>query len=95
MSQMIRYVGCAADRTDQHMHPQLDEEGLKEKRKQKLMKASSDARKLQRENKMAERRLKEEAEAREQDERDRDLEAWSQKMRREHEVQFHFGASYY
>lgn len=84
-----------ADRTVRRMQPQLDEEGLKEKRKQKLMKASSDARKLQREQKMAQRRLKEEAEAREQDERDRDLDAWSQKMRREHEVRFHFGPSVY
>lgn len=90
---MIRYVFIGTDRTDRQIHPQLDEEGLKEKRKQRLMKASSDARKLQREQKMAERRLKEEAEAREQDERDRDLDAWSQKMRREHEVRFHFGPS--
>ena len=92
---MIRYVLITPDRTGRLINPQLDEEGLKEKRKQRLMKASSDARKLQREQKMAERRLKEEAEAREQDERDRDLDAWSQKMRREHEVRFHFGPSDY
>jgi hypothetical protein len=65
---------------------QLSENSLKEKRKQKLMKANSDARKIQKAQRMEEKRLKEEEAVREQDERDRDLGAWSNKMRTQHEV---------
>lgn len=65
---------------------QLSENSLKEKRKQKLMKANSDARKLQKAQRMEEKRLKEEQALREQDERDRDLAGWSNKMRAQHET---------
>jgi len=50
------------------------------------MKANSDARKIQKAQRMEEKRLKEEEAVREQDERDRDLGAWSNKMRAQHEV---------
>lgn len=65
---------------------QLSENSLREKRKQKLMKANSDARKLQKAQRMEEKRLKEEEALREQEERDRDLVAWSNKIRAQHEV---------
>ena len=65
---------------------QLSENTLKEKRKQKLMKANSDARKIQKAHRMEEKRLKEEEAVREQGERDRDLGAWSNKMRAQYEV---------
>jgi actin-related protein 5 len=64
----------------------LSENSLKEKRKQKLMKANSDARKIQKVQRLEDKRVKEEEAAREQDERDRDLAAWSNKMRSQHDV---------
>ncbi len=65
---------------------QLSENSLKEKRKQRLMKANSDARKVQKAQRMEEKRLKEEQALREQGERDLDLAGWSNKMRIQHEV---------
>lgn len=59
---------------------------MREKRKQKLMKANSDARKIQKAQRMEEKRLKEEEALREQGERDKDLVAWSNKMKGRHEV---------
>ena len=50
------------------------------------MKANSDARKLQRVQRMEDKRVKEEEAAREREERDRDLVAWSNKMRSQHDV---------
>ncbi|KAG8869755.1 Nuclear actin-protein involved in chromatin remodeling [Serendipita sp. 405] len=64
---------------------QLSENSLREKRKQKLMKANSDARKVQKAQRMEEKRLKEEEALREQGERDRDLMGWSNKIRSQHE----------
>lgn len=55
------------------------------------MKANSDARKIQKAQRMEEKRLKEEEALREQGERDRDLGAWSNKMRTQHEVRILFG----
>lgn len=53
------------------------------------MKANADARKIQKQQRIEEKRLKEEEAIREQDERDRDLQGWSNKMRQQHEVSFH------
>ncbi|KAI0048851.1 actin-like ATPase domain-containing protein [Auriscalpium vulgare] len=64
---------------------ELDEEGLKEKRKQKLMKAGFDARARARREKEKEREEREADEKKEGDERERDLTAWAQKLRREQE----------
>ncbi|THH32608.1 hypothetical protein EUX98_g1578 [Antrodiella citrinella] len=64
----------------------LDEEQLKEKKKQKLMKAGYDARERARKEKDREREEREAGEKREEDERDNDLEGWAIKMRREHEA---------
>ena len=50
------------------------------------MKANSDARKVQKAQRMEEKRLKEEQALREQGERDLDLAGWSNKMRIQHEV---------
>jgi actin-related protein 5 len=50
------------------------------------MKANSDARKIQKVQRLEDKRVKEEEAAREQDERDRDLAAWSNKMRSQHDV---------
>lgn len=65
---------------------QLDEEGLKEKRKQKLLKAGYEARERARKEKEREREAKEAEERREEEERERDLEGWANKLRQEHEV---------
>ena len=65
---------------------QLDEEGLKEKRKQRLLKAGWEARARARKEKMREREEKEAEERREAEERERDLDGWADKLRREHEV---------
>jgi hypothetical protein len=50
------------------------------------MKANSDARKIQKVQRLEDKRVREEEAAREQDERDRDLVAWSNKMRSQHDV---------
>lgn len=65
---------------------QLDEEGIKEKRKQKLLKAGYDARERARKEKEREREAKEAEGKREEEERERDLEGWANKLRQEHEV---------
>ncbi|KAI0693655.1 hypothetical protein BC835DRAFT_1275708 [Cytidiella melzeri] len=64
----------------------LDEDQLKEKRKQKLMKAGWDARERIRKDKEREREERAAEEQREQDERNQDLRGWSTKLRREHET---------
>lgn len=64
---------------------ELDEEGLKEKRKQKLMKAGLDARARARREKEREREEKEKEEKKEEQEREADLGGWVQKTRQEHE----------
>ncbi len=59
---------------------------MKEKRKQKLMKAGFDARARARREKELEKEEKLAEEQRETDEREGDPEAWVQKMRLEHSV---------
>lgn len=65
---------------------QLDEEQLKEKKKQKLMKAGFDARERARKEKERERGEREAEEKREEDEREQNLEGWAGRLRREHAV---------
>ncbi|THG96060.1 hypothetical protein EW026_g5706 [Hermanssonia centrifuga] len=64
---------------------ELDEEGLKEKKKQKLMKAGYEARERARKEKEREREEREAEERREVEERDRDLVGWANKLKQEHE----------
>ncbi|PSS06632.1 hypothetical protein PHLCEN_2v3588 [Hermanssonia centrifuga] len=64
---------------------ELDEEGLKEKKKQKLMKAGYEARERARKEKEREREEREAEERREVEERERDLEGWASKLKQEHE----------
>ncbi len=65
---------------------QLDEEGLKEKKKQKLMKAGYDARERAKREKEREREERVAEEKREEEERDRDLSGWASKLRKEQEA---------
>ncbi len=65
---------------------QLDEEQLKEKKKQKLMKAGFEARVRARKEKEKEREEREEQERKEEEERDMDFGGWSRKLRQEQEV---------
>ena len=64
---------------------QLDEEGLKEKKKQKLLKAGFEARERVKREKEREREERAAEEKREEEERDRDLTGWAAKLRREQE----------
>ncbi|KAF5382806.1 hypothetical protein D9757_007261 [Collybiopsis confluens] len=64
----------------------LDEEGIKEKKKQKLLKAGVEARARARKEKEREREEKEREEKKEEDERETDLVGWSQKLRGEQET---------
>ncbi|KAF5377282.1 hypothetical protein D9615_006449 [Tricholomella constricta] len=64
----------------------LDEEGLKDKRKQKLMKAGFEARARAKREKERERAEKEKEEKKEEEEREMDLGGWSRKMRQEQEA---------
>ena len=63
----------------------LDEEGIKEKRKQRLMKAGYDARLRAKAEKAEEKRLEEEALQRDEDERINNPRVWSSKMRKEYD----------
>lgn len=63
----------------------LDEEGIKEKRKQRLMKAGYDARLRAKAEKAEEKRLEEEALKRDEDERVNNPRGWSAKMRKEYD----------
>ncbi|KAJ3510443.1 hypothetical protein NLJ89_g4666 [Agrocybe chaxingu] len=65
---------------------ELDEEGLKEKKKQKLLKAGFEARARARREKEREREEKEREEKREEEEREADLGGWSRKLRSEQEA---------
>jgi hypothetical protein len=67
---------------------QLDEEQLKEKKKQKLMKAGWEARERARKEKEREREEREAEGKREEDERNENLSKWSGRLRKEHEVSF-------
>ncbi|KAG7451093.1 actin-like protein Arp5p [Guyanagaster necrorhizus] len=64
----------------------LDEDGLKEKKKQKLIKAGYEARARARREKEREKEEKEREEKREEEEREADLGGWSRKLRQEQEV---------
>ncbi|KAF9542860.1 actin-like ATPase domain-containing protein [Agrocybe pediades] len=64
----------------------LDEESLKEKKKQKLMKAGFEARVRARKEKEREREEKEREEKREEEEREEDLDGWAKRLRREQEA---------
>ncbi|CCM01422.1 uncharacterized protein FIBRA_03473 [Fibroporia radiculosa] len=64
----------------------LDEDGLREKRKQRLMKAGYDARERAKREKEREREEREAEERREEEERDRDLTGWAGKLRKEQEA---------
>ncbi|KAF8323004.1 actin-like protein Arp5p [Cantharellus anzutake] len=63
----------------------LDEEQLKEKKRQRLMKAAHEARQRAKKEKEREKELKEEFERREEQEREQDFQSWSLKMRRSHQ----------
>ncbi|KAI0762343.1 hypothetical protein C8Q74DRAFT_1289737 [Fomes fomentarius] len=65
---------------------ELDEEGLKEKKKQKLLKAGYEARERAKREKEREREERAAEEKRESDERDRDLTSWAAKLRKEQEA---------
>ena len=65
---------------------QLDEDGLKEKKKQKLMKAGYEARERAKREKEREREERAAEERREEEERDRDLAGWASKLRKEQEA---------
>jgi actin-related protein 5 len=62
---------------------------LKEKKKQKLMKAGFEARGRARREKEREREVKQREEKKEEEEREVDLNGWARKMRQEQEV-YHF-----
>ncbi|TFK76616.1 actin-like protein Arp5p [Pluteus cervinus] len=64
----------------------LDEDGVKEKKKQKLMKAGFEARNRARKEKEREKEEKDREEKREEEERHDDLDAWASKRRQEHQV---------
>jgi actin-related protein 5 len=65
---------------------ELDEEQIKEKRKQRLMKAGYDARMRTREQKARDAEERAADIKREEEERDRDLTGWSSKLKRDHDV---------
>ncbi|KAF9255388.1 actin-like ATPase domain-containing protein [Marasmius fiardii PR-910] len=65
---------------------QLDEEGLKEKKKQKLLRAGFEARARARKEKEREKEEREKEEKREEEEREADPGAWGRKMRQEQET---------
>ncbi|KDR68668.1 hypothetical protein GALMADRAFT_230995 [Galerina marginata CBS 339.88] len=64
----------------------LDEEGLKEKKKQKLLKAGFEARARARKEKEREKEEREREEKKEEEERDVDLGGWARKLRQEQEA---------
>ena len=68
------------------MWRQLDEEGIKEKKKQKLLKAGWEARARARREKEKEREEKEAEEKRDEDERENNFGEWASRLRREQEV---------
>jgi actin-related protein 5 len=72
-------------------HLQLDEDGLREKKKQKLMKAGFDARLRVKREKEKEKEEREAEEKREEEERQTDLSAWVDKTRKQQEVRIHPG----
>lgn len=67
---------------------QLDEEGIKEKRKQRLLKAGYDARIRMKEEKLEVKRREEEERRKDEEFRKGDIEGWKEMMRRNWEVSF-------
>jgi actin-related protein 5 len=67
---------------------ELDEVSLKEKRRQRLMKAGWEARVKVREEKKKERERQDELRRQEEEERTTDLSGWSARLREEQEVRF-------
>ncbi|KAN0101058.1 hypothetical protein V8E55_001042 [Tylopilus felleus] len=65
---------------------ELDEEGLKEKKKQKLLKAGWEARARARREKEKEREEKEAEEKRDEEERENNFEEWAGRLRKEQEA---------
>jgi actin-related protein 5 len=65
---------------------QLDEEGLREKKKQKLLKAGFEARLRTKAQKEREREERDAEERREAEEREGDPAGWAGRMRKEQEV---------
>ena len=63
---------------------ELDEEGIKEKRRQRLLKAGYDARMRAQAEREEQRRLEAEAQAKEEQEQRENPEAWAARMRQEH-----------
>lgn len=74
---------------------QLDEDSLKDKKKQKLLKAGFEARARARREKEREREEKEREEKKEEEEREMDLVGWSKKMKQEQEVRVLCSFYYY
>ena len=68
---------------------QLDEESLKEKKKQKLLKAGWEARARARREKEREREGREREEKREEEEREQNLGGWARTMRQDQEVRIY------
>jgi actin-related protein 5 len=66
--------------------PKLDEDQVKEKRKQKLLKAGWEARMKAKNEKQREREEREADERREAEERERDPAAWATGLRKHQEV---------
>ena len=64
----------------------MDDEGIKEKKKQKLMKAGFEARARARREKEREREEREADEKRDEDERERNLKEWASRLRSQQEV---------
>ncbi|KAI6153133.1 chromatin remodeling complex subunit [Pisolithus tinctorius] len=65
---------------------ELDEEGLKEKKKQKLLKAGFEARARARREKEKEREEREAEERRDEEERENDFDGWAGRLRKEQEA---------
>ncbi|KAI0638787.1 actin-like protein Arp5p [Trametes polyzona] len=63
-----------------------EDDGLKEKKKQKLLKAGYEARERAKREKEREREEREAEEKREEEERDRDLSGWASRLRKEQEA---------
>jgi len=83
---MPMYVNSPAVRDSDLKPKKLDEEGLKEKRRQKLLKAGFESRARARKEKEREREEKQREEKREEEEREMDLDGWARKLRQEQEV---------
>lgn len=93
------YALCSLLSLNFHLNPasndQLDEESLKEKKKQKLLKAGFEARARARREKEREKEEKEREEKKEEEEREEDLGGWARKLRQEQEVCWSFSTFFF